>query len=160
MNKKSNIIGISAALLSVVPFIAFAQLSGDYIFVRVLSIISYLIYIAFGVATMIFLWGVIQYVIAAGDDKKIAAGRQYMLWGIIGLSVMVGVWGFVNLVIATVFGGDTSALDTPGLPGFGTFNNGGGIGGGENECTGRGGIWQDLQCIGAIGDAASRQFGN
>ena len=154
-NKQKALVALISSIL-MVPLISSAQdFAPDYIFIRALSIISYLIYIAFGVATMIFLWGVIQYVIAAGDDKKIAAGRQYMLWGIIGLSVMVGVWGFVNLVIATIFGG--SGLETPALPGFGTFN-GGGLGGVENECTGRGGIWQDLQCIGAVGEAIERQF--
>ena len=55
-------------------------------------------------ATLVFLWGIIQYVIAQGDEKKLQESRQYMIYGIIGLAVMISVWGIVNIVIITIFG--------------------------------------------------------
>lgn len=52
-------------------------------------------------ATVLFLWGVIRYVTAGGDEEKLKTGRQYMLWGLIGLAVMVAVWGIVKLLVNT-----------------------------------------------------------
>lgn len=68
-----------------------------------------------GIATLLFMYGVVRYVIAQGDEKKIAEGRQYMLWGIIGLTVMVAIWGFVNLVINTIFGSTATGLSSPSI---------------------------------------------
>ena len=49
-------------------------------------------------ATVIFLWGVIQYITAGGEEEKIKSGRTYMLWGIIALFVMIAVWGLVAVL--------------------------------------------------------------
>ncbi len=50
-------------------------------------------------ATVIFLWGVIQYVIGSqGDPKKLEQGKNIMIWGIVGLAVMVSAWGIVAMI--------------------------------------------------------------
>ena len=76
------------------------------------DVISFLvngaIFAMIGVATIIFMYGVVIYVIAKGDEKQLASGKTYMLYGIIGLVVMVAVWGFVNLIINTIFGVNSS----------------------------------------------------
>ena len=76
----------------------------DYLFNRASEILNLSVLMLLGVAIVVFMWGVIQYVLASGDEKKLAAGRSYMLYGIIGLTVMVAVWGFVNLLVYTIFG--------------------------------------------------------
>ena len=63
-----------------------------------------LIGLLFVVATLVFLWGVIRYVIAGGDEDKLKEGRQYIIYGLIGLAVMLAVWGIVNAVVTTLFG--------------------------------------------------------
>ena len=73
---------------------------------------NYIIPALFAVALIIFLWGVIQYVIAAGDDEKRKEGKQKIIWGIIGLFVMVAIWGLVNL-IGNTFNLNTSAPPYP-----------------------------------------------
>ena len=80
----------------------------SYLFERISSILSLSIGTLIGVAVVVFMWGVIQYVLAQGDEKKLQAGRSYMMYGIIGLTVMVAVWGFVNLLIFTIFGSASS----------------------------------------------------
>ena len=55
-------------------------------------------------ATVIFLWGVITYLTAGGEEEKIKSGRTYMLWGIISLFVMIAVWGLVNVLEGTFAG--------------------------------------------------------
>ena len=71
------------------------------------KIVRTLISIMFPLATAIFLWGVIEYMRAAGDEKKIKDARQKITYGIIGLFLMVAVWGIVKAVVAT-FGLDIS----------------------------------------------------
>jgi predicted membrane protein len=43
-----------------------------------------------------FIWGVIQYVSAGGDEEKLKAGKKHMLWGIIGIAVVGAVFGITN----------------------------------------------------------------
>lgn len=60
------------------------------------GILNPLITLLFILATVVFLWGVIQYVIGqAGDEKKIAEGKRVMAWGMAGLFIMVSAWGIV-----------------------------------------------------------------
>src|SRR3989338_10403176 len=88
------------------PFLAHAQtFTLDYLFGRAATLINQAILVMVGLGVVVFFWGVIQYVIAQGDQKKLAEGRQYMLYGIVGLTVMVSVCGIVNLLLITIFGG-------------------------------------------------------
>lgn len=65
------------------------------------QIVRIIIGILFPLATAIFLWGVIEYMRAGGDEKKIKDARQKITYGIIGLFLMVAVWGIVKAVVAT-----------------------------------------------------------
>lgn len=57
----------------------------------------------FVVATVIFLWGVIE-MIASGDNEEArSTGRQHMIWGIIGLFIMFSAITIVK-VLCTSFG--------------------------------------------------------
>ena len=55
----------------------------------------------FALALVMFIWGVVQYVINTSEEAKKEKGRQFMLWGIIALAVMVSVWGLVHIFGAT-----------------------------------------------------------
>ena len=52
-------------------------------------------------ATVIFIWGIIKYISAAHDSKKIGEAKNFMLWGIIGLFVIVAMWGLVRIIQTT-----------------------------------------------------------
>ena len=64
-------------------------------------------------AVVIFVWGVVQYVINTDDEAKKAKGRNFMIWGIIGLAVIVSVWGLVSL-LASTFGIPTKVIPQVG----------------------------------------------
>lgn len=66
--------------------------------------------LVFAIAVVLFIWGVVQYVINAQDSEKKAKGRQFMIWGIIALAVMISVWGLVRIL------GNTFGLKTNVLP--------------------------------------------
>lgn len=64
----------------------------------------------FAVATIMFVWGVVQFfIINADEEAKRAQGKQFMIWGIIALAVMLSVWGLVG-ILGSTFGIDTSVL--------------------------------------------------
>jgi len=71
------------------------------------------------IATIVFAWGVILYISAAGDEEKIKEGRQYIIWGIIGLAIIISVWGIVKIVVTLFFGANPDFLPPqfPDLPG-------------------------------------------
>lgn len=69
-----------------------------------------LIPLAFALAILVFVWGVVNFVIlGASDETKKTQGRQLMIWGVIALAVMMSVWGLAKIVNNT-FGLNTSAL--------------------------------------------------
>ena len=58
-------------------------------------------------ATALFLWGIVKYITAGGDEEKLREARNLIVWGIVFLSVIVAVWGFVNIIIDFIFGTNT-----------------------------------------------------
>ncbi|MDP3934772.1 MAG: hypothetical protein Q8Q46_00935 [Candidatus Giovannonibacteria bacterium] len=77
---------------------------------NIVVVIKQLTSLLFIVATLVFLWGVIQYVIAGEDEKKVGQGRKYITYGLFGLFVMLAMWGLVFAIYRTVFGTSPSLL--------------------------------------------------
>jgi len=68
------------------------------------QLVNPLIALLFGIALLYFLWGIVQYVIGSqGDEKKLAQGRQAMIWGIVGLVIMLSAWGIVKAICLFFF---------------------------------------------------------
>lgn len=84
------------------PFIASAQaaLGGTSNVNQLIDFITGALKIAaplvLGAAVVFFLWGVFQFVMAAGEEEAREVGRNHMIYGIIGVAVMVSLWGLVN----------------------------------------------------------------
>jgi hypothetical protein len=66
-------------------------------------IVKSLVPLLFALATVGFIWGVIQMVINPEDSEKRKQGKQYMIWGIIGIFVMLSIFGLVQ-IISNTFG--------------------------------------------------------
>ena len=62
------------------------------------NVLNPLISLLFVLATVIFIWGVVQYVIAGGSQEKTQSAKNVMLWGIIGMTIMVSAWGIVGIL--------------------------------------------------------------
>ena len=71
--------------------------------------------VLFSLALVVFIWGVIQYIMGANDQTKREEGRKFIIWGIIGLLVITAIWGIVGILGATVGTGGVSAppIQTP-----------------------------------------------
>ena len=55
-----------------------------------------------GIAGLIFMWGLLQFLweLQKGGDSK--EGKQHMLWGTVGLFIMVGAYGIIVILENTV----------------------------------------------------------
>jgi fumarate reductase subunit D len=65
------------------------------------------------IATFVFLWGVVRYITAGGDEQQLEQARSFIVYGIIGLATIIAVWGFVYVVIDFIFNTQT----IPNIPG-------------------------------------------
>lgn len=89
---------------------------------KIKVLLNSIIPILIGIGLVYFIWGVVRYVIADGEEAK-DKGKDTMLYGVIGFAVIAGIWGLVNIVVET-FNLDTAAPDLAPL-----------VVGGEATCT-------------------------
>ncbi|MDP2669313.1 MAG: hypothetical protein Q8P07_05835 [bacterium] len=110
MNKKAFArIAVSSAVFT--PVLAFAADDIAGIFSTMTTILnSSVIPFLFLVATVIFLYGVITYLTAGGDEEKASNGKKYIIWGVIALFAMIAIWGIVWAV------SNTFSLPGSGIP--------------------------------------------
>ncbi len=66
------------------------------------EIVNPIIWLMFGVATVVFIYGVLQMIIKGDDATAREAGQKSMLYGVIGMFIMVAAWGIVYLIGNTV----------------------------------------------------------
>ncbi|MFA6257003.1 MAG: hypothetical protein WCT29_01710 [Candidatus Paceibacterota bacterium] len=73
------------------------------------DILNTIVPILIALGVVIFIWGVLTYVIASDEEAK-KAGRDRIIFGIIGLAVIIGLWGLVKILTNT-FGVDNAGQD-------------------------------------------------
>lgn len=70
------------------------------------SVFQPLITLAMVVATVVFLWGVLGYIRAAGEED-VSEAKRFIIYGLVGLFVMGSVWGLVKIISTTILGTGT-----------------------------------------------------
>lgn len=116
-NKITKLIPLGLAMS---PLAAFAATDVSSILTTVSNILNALIPLFMVIATVVFLWGIVRYITAAGDEEKVKEAKSFIMYGLIGLFVMVAVWGLVNVLINT-FSLNTAVPAAPGTPSVPTF---------------------------------------
>ena len=66
------------------------------------QILNPIIGLMLGLALVIFLYGVVEFIAGAGSEDKRSAGKKHIVWGIVGLFIMFSVFGIINLIIETI----------------------------------------------------------
>ena len=89
--------------------------SADALICKVLGTLSIIFSLVLVLAVLYFVWGVVQYVTAGGDEEKAGAAKKTMMYGIIALVVIVAVAGI--LAIATNYLDITNAIKLPFIGG-------------------------------------------
>ncbi len=106
MSNVKKIVGLCAAAIAVVPSFVSAQLinlgSGgnlEDVFTKLIFIVNaYVIPFIIGLAVILFLIGVLKYIMNADNEEERKKGAQGMIYGIIGLVVMFSFWGLIRFV--------------------------------------------------------------
>ena len=101
---------ISPAFLLCMPLFAVAADTFNKVIGFLSTGLNTIIIFLFLVATVIFLFGVVRYISAGGEEDKQAEARNMIMWGVIFLAVMVAVWGFVNIVLDFIFDSESTIL--------------------------------------------------
>lgn len=88
------------AVLVVFPLVSVAQgltnikgLAED-----ALDVIAITIAIVFFLAILVFSWGVVKYISAAGDATKVKDARRILWWGILGIFVLAAMFSIVKFI--------------------------------------------------------------
>ena len=100
--KKTTYPTIGIAMTLLYPATSLAQirrtLIGDLL-INVISTFNMLVTLLFIVALLVFAWGVIRMIIAAGQGPQaLQQAKTVLLWGIIGMAVLASISGIVLLV--------------------------------------------------------------
>lgn len=80
------------------PMLAFAADIRTILY-SVKDLLNIIISILFVLVTLVFIWGIVEYITAGGAEEKLKAGKRHMIWGIVGMAVMAGAWGIVRIIL-------------------------------------------------------------
>lgn len=75
------------------------------------AILNPTILLMFALATVYFVWGLVQFIASSDTDQGRELGKSKILWGLVGMFIMISAYGIIRLVLNT-FGID------PGDNGF------------------------------------------
>lgn len=72
------------------------------LFNAVNKIINVFIPFLVGIAVLIIIWGVFNYIAGAGDEEKRAQAKSFIVWGVVGVFIMLSIWGLVNILVNSI----------------------------------------------------------
>lgn len=52
----------------------------------------------FVLALVVFGWGVVKLIVAAGDPEKIKEAKQFIWWGVIGIAILASIFGLISFL--------------------------------------------------------------
>lgn len=67
----------------------------------VTQIINPIILLLAASAFVVFLWGVFEFILNAGNETRREEGKQAIMWGLVGLVIIFGAYGIINLALGT-----------------------------------------------------------
>ncbi len=115
---------LPAITLLALPVISLAQNFGTTVnnissaMQSVGGLISLATSILVGVAILVFIWGLVKFIINAGDPEKRKEGKQLMLWGLVALVVIASLGAIISLISNTFGIGTNDNLRTTGVQGL------------------------------------------
>lgn len=64
-------------------------------------ILNPLILLFFGIASLVFFWGVFQFIFSETADDKRDEGKRKIFWGLFGMFIMISAFGLIHLILGT-----------------------------------------------------------
>lgn len=117
---KSKLVKIAPFAALVLPLIVAANINISWFTTAIggiKAVLNLVVPLIIALAVVVFLWGVLKFVTAAGDEEKRKEGRGFIIWGLVGIAVMVLMWALIawlTTVLGLQYG--TAAPSAPGLP--------------------------------------------
>ncbi len=116
---KKMIFLASNFLLLSVPMIASALTTGplrgtEGLIRKAGSLVTTATVIVAALALLVFFFGLVKFLMKAGDEKAVAEGKRLMIWGTIALFVMVSIWGLVRFIGSELNIDDNKDISIPG----------------------------------------------
>lgn len=109
-----------AVLLPFTPMVAFAQEFGQintFIGKITTFINNTLVPLIFGIALLVFIWGMFRFFIWNGHtDEGKEQGKSLMLYAVVAFVLMVSIWGIVNLIAGGLGFSGQSVQNIPTAP--------------------------------------------
>ncbi|MDD5068852.1 MAG: hypothetical protein PHS53_00955 [Candidatus Pacebacteria bacterium] len=66
------------------------------------AVLNPVIIILFGVAVVIFVYGVVQFIWKSDDEEARQVGAQHIMWGLIGLFIMTAAIAIKSFIKSTI----------------------------------------------------------
>jgi uncharacterized membrane protein len=66
------------------------------------NIVNPVVWLMFGVAVVVFTYGVLKMVIKGSDPEARKSGQMSILGGLVGMFIMLSAWGIIYMVANTV----------------------------------------------------------
>jgi len=105
--------------LAVMPFFAHAQLGNiEGIVESIGNIVSLATPIVVGLALLVFFWGLVKFIFAAGNEDNKEDGKRLMIYGIIALFVIVAIAGILNFIKDAIGLDDSTTIKPPRVQGI------------------------------------------
>jgi hypothetical protein len=60
------------------------------------------ILLLFGVALLIFLYGLVQFLWQGDTAKNTEDGRNKIIWSLVGMAIMASVYGFLHVIVNSI----------------------------------------------------------
>lgn len=83
----------------VAPFAALAQEDKvSPVANNILAALNVIVTIVFLLAVIVFGWGIVRLIVAAGDPAKIKEAKGFLIWGIVGIAILASIWGIIQFL--------------------------------------------------------------
>jgi hypothetical protein len=106
-------ISVAAVLF---PFLAHAQTVRGILQSLFDLIMQFVVPILIGLAISAFFLGIVKFILAAGDPRKLSEAKNYIVWGLVGVFVIAALGGLVFLLMRTFFGAVSSPFGSLPVP--------------------------------------------
>lgn len=94
VRRNAPLLGIAAVML---PMTAYASQIND-ILIAMQGTIGMILQIVMTLGVIVFIWGIVKLIAAAGNPQKIKEAKGIILWGIIGVAVMAMITGIIEFI--------------------------------------------------------------
>ena len=82
-------------------------------------IVNPAIYVVFSLGLLIFVYGIVEFLVALSKGADTKEGKWHMLWGVVGMFIMVSVFGIIHLLNSTFgFGLGRGGTYNPNMSNF------------------------------------------